>query len=297
MSLTNIQFAVLGRGAWGSALAATLSEAGRAVVGWSRAADDGIVAGCDIVICATPAASTREVLVRLGPHLQPTVTLIMAAKGLETGSYLRQSQIAREVCPNNPIAVLSGPGFADDLLKGLPSALTLASEDPSAEAIQAALATSRLRPYLSDDVVGVELGGALKNVIAIACGVVIGAGFGESARSAVLARGFSEMQRIALAYGAKTETLLGLAGLGDLTLTATSPKSRNYSFGLQLGEAGDIGVVGTVEGIATAQAAQHLAERKGLDVPIIEAVVGLLTQKGTVSQAAEALLARPLKRE
>lgn len=293
--------AVLGRGAWGSALAATFEAAGRSVVRWSRTGADRDLTDCPLIICATSAQSTREVLTRLSPHLAPHCTLVMAAKGLEHGTLARQSEIAREiVCeriPASTIAVISGPGFADDLADGLPIAVTLASANEAAEALQRALFTPQLRPYLCSDLVGVELGGALKNVIAIASGVAVGAGLGESARAAIIARGFAEMQRIACACGAEAETLLGLAGLGDLTLTATSLKSRNYRFGLCLGETGSAQAMETVEGIATADAASQLAQSHQIDVPVIQSVAQLLAGQRSVREITAALLSRPLRRE
>lgn len=326
MDTDQTKIAVLGRGAWGSALAATLEGAGRPVLRWSRASVDAAVAECSLILCATPAQSTRRVLERLRPHLAPGCRLVMAAKGLEYGTLARQSQIAQEILPKSSVAVLSGPGFAEDLASGLPIAVTLASKDAEAEDLQKALFTRQLRPYLSADLVGVELGGALKNVIALASGVVVGAGLGESARAAIIARGFAEMQRIACGCGAQTDTLLGLAGLGDLTLTATSLKSRNYRCGLQLGEAGSVqkrasalgnGPVGdrqgaphkeprerypeqggeTVEGVATAAAALQLATAHGIDVPLIQSVADLLAGHRSVPEITAELLARPLRRE
>jgi glycerol-3-phosphate dehydrogenase (NAD(P)+) len=291
------RIAVLGRGAWGSALAKTLSEAGRQVTTWSRNADDTVLCDADIVLAATPAQSTREVLARVKPAMRPDALVVLTAKGLESGTLLRQSQIANEVLPAHPLAVLSGPGFAADLTAGLPTALTLACNSDAAEDFQHALATPSLRPYLSQDLTGTELGGALKNVIAIACGIAIGAGLGESARAALMARGYAEMQRIAMAHGARAETLGGLSGLGDLTLTCTSRQSRNFAFGLRLGEAGGTTDTGTIEGKATATAAYALATKLNIEAPIIAVVAAVISGAMTVQDAIEALYNRPLRRE
>ena len=289
--------AVLGRGAWGGALAATLDAAGSPIVAWDRSTDDAALAGADLVISAVPAQATRAVLARVAAALAPDAILVLAAKGLERQTLLRQSQIADATAPGHAVAVLSGPGFADDLMRGLPTALTLATRAPAAEALQRRLATPGLRPYLSDDVTGAELGGALKNVIAIACGVTMGAGLGESARAALMARGFAEMTRVALASGARAETLAGLSGLGDLTLTCTSRQSRNYRYGLALGQTGGPPGAGTYEGASTAGAAMALTERLGVEAPVITVTAALVAGSLGVQEATERLMRRPLRRE
>ncbi len=293
----NGPIAVLGRGAWGTALAKTLGASGRKIETWARDVEISLVPPCPVVICATSAQSTRTVLKLLAPAIAPSTVIVLAAKGLETDTLLRQSQIAGEVLAQNPLAVLSGPGFATDLTAGLPTALTLACNSAMAEDLQATLATPTLRPYLTDDIVGAELGGALKNVIAIACGVVIGSGLGESARAALMARGFAEIQRIGTALCARPETLAGLSGLGDLTLTCTSEQSRNFSFGRILGNAGHASTIGTVEGIATASAAHQLAGNLGIDAPVIQTVAALVSGELSVQDAIKALYNRPLRRE
>jgi glycerol-3-phosphate dehydrogenase (NAD(P)+) len=237
------------------------------------------------------------VLAELGPDLPAGAPLVLTAKGLERGTLMRQSQIAAELAPGHPLAVLSGPSFAADLTRGLPTAVTLATEASGAETLQQRLATPSLRPYLSDDLVGVELGGALKNVMAIACGAAIGAGYGESARAALLARGFAELSRIAAAAGARPETLGGLAGLGDLALTCTSAQSRNFRYGVALGERGQAPDTGTYEGVATAGAALDFARRLGVDAPIIEVVAALVAARIAVPDAVARLYNRPLRRE
>lgn len=289
--------AVLGRGAWGSALARTLRSAEQRIVAWNRTSDDAGLGVADLVIAAVPAQATRPVLRRVAGSLMPGAVLVLTAKGLERETLLRQSQIAAGVAPDHPLAVLSGPGFAGDLNRGLPTALTLATRSPQAGALQRRLATPGLRPYLSDDLTGAELGGALKNVIAIACGVTMGAGLGESARAALIARGFAEMTRIALAAGARAETLAGLSGLGDLTLTCTSEQSRNYRYGLALGRTGGPPEAGTYEGASTAAAAEALARRLAVDAPVIAATAALVAGRLDVQEATGMLMRRPLRRE
>jgi glycerol-3-phosphate dehydrogenase (NAD(P)+) len=289
--------AILGRGAWGTALGHSLRGAGAEVVFWHRDSGASPLDGAGLVIAAVPAQATRGVLTLLGPALPPGAPLVLTAKGLERGTLLRQSQIAAEVAPGRPVAVLSGPSFAADLTQGLPTAVTLASADPAAAALQQRLATPSLRPYLSDDLAGAELGGALKNVVAIACGAAIGAGFGESARAALIARGFAELSRIARAAGARPETLGGLSGLGDLTLTCTSAQSRNFLYGVSLGELGRAPTTGTYEGAATAGAAVTFARELGVDAPIIETVAALVERRIAVGDAVDRLYHRPLRRE
>lgn len=288
--------AVIGRGAWGTALATTLLAADHPVIGWDRNTDDAVLGGADVVVMAVPAQATRKVLERIAPSLWPDAVLVMAAKGLERGTLMRQSQIAGAVAPGHPVAVLSGPGFAGDLTRGLPTALTLAMTG-GGEALQQRLATPGLRPYLTHDVTGTEMGGALKNVIAIACGVAMGAGLGESARAALMARGFAEMTRISVAAGARAETLAGLSGLGDLALTCTSDQSRNYRYGFALGAEGRAPESGTYEGAATADAAGALAGRLGVDAPVTAVTAALVAGLMAVPEAVEALYARPLRRE
>ncbi len=289
--------AILGRGAWGTALGHSLQGAGADVAFWHRDSGLAPLDGADLVIAAVPAQATRQVLADVAPALPPGAPLVVTAKGLERGTLLRQSQIAAELVPGRPIAVLSGPSFAADLTQGLPTAVTLASVDRAAEALQQRLATPSLRPYLSDDLAGAELGGALKNVVAIACGAAIGAGYGESARAALIARGFAELARIAGAAGARPETLGGLSGLGDLTLTCTSAQSRNFRYGVSLGELGKAPESGTYEGAATAGAAVTFARRAGVDAPIVETVAALVDGRIAVAEAVGRLYHRPLRRE
>ncbi|MEL7154233.1 MAG: NAD(P)H-dependent glycerol-3-phosphate dehydrogenase [Pseudomonadota bacterium] len=290
------RFGIIGKGAWGQALGQTFAANGNPVAYWTRDADPAILADASYLIAVVPAQQTRQVLTQLGPALPSDIPLILTAKGLEQGTLLRQSEIAAAILPDHPLAILSGPSFATDLAASLPTAVTLATTKDG-NRLQAALSTPSLRPYLSDDLTGVELGGALKNVIAIACGAAIGAGLGESARAALMARGFSELTRIGLSLGAKLETLSGLSGLGDLTLTATSLQSRNFRYGVALGETGQAPRTGTYEGAASASAAHALAHRLGVDAPIIETVAALVAGKLTVQEAIERLMTRPLRRE
>lgn len=292
-----MRIAVLGQGAWGCALSATWRLAGGDVIAWSRASDDRILSGAEIVVLAVPAQATRPVLDRVSRMLPANSPLILTAKGLEIGTLLRQSRIAEAFVPGQPLGVLSGPGFASDLLKELPTAVTLATGHPGGTAWQSALSTGSLRIYLSDDVIGVELGGALKNVVAIACGVAMGAGLGESARAALMARGFAEMTQIGIAAGARPETMAGLSGLGDLALTATSEQSRNYRLGLALGASGRRPGDGTFEGASSAGAAVTLAGTCGLETPLIRTVAALVSGTLSVSEAIQTVFNRPLRRE
>ncbi|HLS19815.1 MAG TPA: NAD(P)H-dependent glycerol-3-phosphate dehydrogenase [Paracoccaceae bacterium] len=291
------RIAILGQGAWGTALGASLAGAGADIAFWRRGDDAAALGRADLVISAVPAQATREVLGRLASAIPAAAPLILTAKGLERGSLLRQSQVAAEIAPGHEIAVLSGPSFAADLTRGLPTAVTLATEAPCADRLQQRLATPSLRPYLSDDLIGVEIGGALKNVIAIACGAAIGAGFGESARAALMARGFAELSRLAIALGARVETLGGLSGLGDLALTCTSAQSRNFRYGVSLGEIGRAPEEGTYEGAQTADAAMALARQLGVSAPITETVAALVGGRLDVRAAVEQLYNRPLRRE
>jgi glycerol-3-phosphate dehydrogenase (NAD(P)+) len=227
-----------------------------------------------------------------------TCPLVFCAKGLETGTGLLQTQIAQDLQIKAPLAVISGPGFAGEIARGKPTALSIACADNrTGGALQAALSSSSLRLYLTQDVAGVQLGGALKNVYAIACGIVVGADLGESARAALLTRGFAEMSRLAQGLGARAETLAGLSGFGDLALTCTSPQSRNFAFGDVLGRSGGVKTGTTVEGIATAQALVELAEKQNIEMPIARVVADVLERKMTVPEALKTLMARPLKPE
>ena len=294
------RIAILGAGAWGSALGATLAGAGHTTLFWRRGEGFALLDGADLAIAAVPSGATRAVL--SAAPMPEGLPLLLTAKGLEPGTLALQTAIAAETAPASPAAVLSGPGFAEDLSAGLPTAVTLAAGDPALGArLQPLLATPSLRPYLADDPIGVQLGGALKNVIAIACGAAIGAGLGESARAALVTRGFAEMTRLATARGARAATLNGLSGLGDLVLTATGAQSRNFAFGERLGAGADAAGLAadgrTYEGARTAGVAAALAARAGVEAPVIGAVAALVAGRLSVPEAVETLFNRPLRRE
>ena len=317
--------AVIGAGAFGTALACALADAGNEVYLWSRSAQQaktsaatrtaprlpditlpkGIspisnlttAADAKIVLLAVPAQKTAKFLAKHAAQL-PNAPLVLCAKGIDLQSFQLQSDIAATHAPDHSVAVLTGPGFATEIARGLPTALTLACEDAAlGKSLQRQLSTDRLRLYLSTDAIGAQLGGALKNVIAIGAGIVIGAKLGESARAALMTRGFAEMRRLGTAMGGVDETFSGLSGLGDLTLTCGSTMSRNFAQGLAIGS-GEIKSSGkTVEGVATAQAACTLAERHGIEMPVAQVVAAILSRKITVDEAIDALLSRPLKQE
>ena len=248
-------------------------------------------------LIAVPMQSLSEFLSGT-PALAGATNIITCCKGIDLNTGLGPTAIVQNTFPDANAGILSGPSFAVDIAGGLPTALTLAMKDPNAvKIVQHELSTTTLRLYRTDDVTGVEIGGALKNVVAIAAGISIGAGLGESARAAIITRGYAEMLRFAVARGAKAETLAGLSGFGDLVLTCTSAKSRNYSFGLDLG-AGKVAKKGvTVEGVATAQALAKIAKTAKLDLPITRAISALLDNKSSVAETIQTLMSRPLKKE
>ncbi|WP_372800308.1 NAD(P)H-dependent glycerol-3-phosphate dehydrogenase [Paracoccus seriniphilus] len=310
--------AILGAGAFGTALAVALSANGPVGL-WGRQASwrrenprlpgitmpDNIdvtdnlasVLSADTILLALPAQILRGFLADHGARLNGK-TLVSTAKGIDISTLTGPSALIAEACPESCIAVLTGPSFAADIARGLPTALTLAcASGTEGPRLQHALSTPVLRLYLTSDIAGAELGGALKNVIAIAAGIVIGAGLGDSARAAIITRGFAEMTRLAGRLGARPETLTGLSGLGDLTLTCTSPQSRNFRFGLSLGAGQPFDRATTVEGAATAGAVAALATRIGEDMPIAAMVARLAEGAVSVEKAVEYLMTRPLKEE
>lgn len=316
---------VLGAGAFGTALAISLSQktplhlwarSSEHVADMSRdhenkaylperpfpaalavTADISRAAEADILLLAVPMQQLRSFLQEHGEVLDGK-TLVACCKGMDLTSGTGPLEVIVDNLPDARTALLTGPSFARDIAAGLPTGLTLAcADDALGRQVQEALSTPVLRLYRSDDVVGATLGGALKNVIAIACGATMGAGLGESARAAVLTRGFAEMQRLALHKGANPNTLAGLSGFGDLVLTCTSAQSRNYRLGLSLGKAEAFDDKITVEGAATARAADALAQKEGLDMPITSAVAGLVEKRLDVRQAMHDLLSRSLKEE
>jgi glycerol-3-phosphate dehydrogenase (NAD(P)+) len=317
---------VLGGGAWGTALALTAARAGREVTLLVRspeaaaeinaahgnekrlkgvlfdkplvATDDPAAAGVDLIIAAVPAQAMRAALAAIAPFVRPGTPVISSAKGLEKGSMERMSEVIREGVPRCRPAVLSGPSFAADVARGLPTAVTIAADDLAlAEALAQALASSSFRPYASDDMAGVEIGGALKNVLAIAAGIVVGKGLGASAQAALIARGFAELTRLATKLGARPETLMGLSGLGDLVLSASSHLSRNFSLGLSIGRGESQFEGGLAEGAHTASVAVALAHAHDVDVPIAAAVADVLSGAATIDEAIARLMSRPLKSE
>jgi glycerol-3-phosphate dehydrogenase (NAD(P)+) len=256
-----------------------------------------------LVLLAVPAQATRAALEAVGHEMPRAVPVLACAKGIERATGMLQSAIVAELLPEAHPAALSGPGFADEIARGLPTAVTIAAQDlDRARAIAAGLAGDRFRPYASDDLAGVELGGALKNVFAIASGIVAGRGLGESARAALIARALAEMTRLGAALGARPETFMGLSGLGDLVLTATSRHSRNLAFGMALGEgrhAPDLLAAGMplAEGAFTARVAAELAARHRVDAPIVAAVAAVIDGTLSVDAAIDGLVSRPLKAE
>ena len=258
------------------------------------------LATMDALLVVTPAQHMRAVLDRL-PN--KNIPLILCSKGIEDKSGLCLHQVAHDICPSAPVAVLSGPTFAHEVAAGLPTAVTLACDDATlAKALVARLALPTFRPYYSDDVTGAEIGGAVKNVLAIACGVVDGRGLGQNARAALIARGFAEMTRFGLALGAKRETLAGLSGLGDLVLTCSSTSSRNFSLGKAIGEGQKAADLmrdrrTVAEGAYTAPVLDRLAKVKGIDMPIVAAVAALIADAMTVDDVLASLLARPHRPE
>jgi glycerol-3-phosphate dehydrogenase (NAD(P)+) len=322
--------AIVGGGAWGTALANAAAAAGRDVILWMRDADaarqiqasrvnarylPGVRLGERVrvtaatselrtaaaVLLVVPAQATRASLETLSADLPGDAPIVVCAKGIERGSGRFLTDIVGELRPQAPVAVLSGPSFADDVARGLPTAVTLACRDEVVAAdLAGALSGPSLRVYHGGDVRGVEIGGAAKNVLAIACGIVEGRGLGESAKAALTARGFAELLRFARAYDGRAETLMGLSGLGDLVLTCSSAHSRNFSFGERLGRGVPLAEAGAgklVEGAATASVLTELARRKSVDMPIAEAVDAIIAGRLTIDQTIEALMSRPLRTE
>jgi glycerol-3-phosphate dehydrogenase (NAD(P)+) len=261
--------------------------------------DPAALATADAILLVCPAQHLRAVVRAFAGHVHPRVPVLICAKGIERGTGALMPEVARDAAPSMTFGMLSGPSFAAEVARGLPCAVTLALEDAAlAERVAHALSTPALRPYVSTDVVGVAIGGAVKNVLAIACGIVEGRGFGESARAALTTRGFVEMTRFGLALGARVETLGGLSGLGDLMLTASSRQSRNFSLGVRLarGERAEDGGP-LAEGAATAEALVMRARQLKAEMPIAEAVADIVAGRVDVDAAIGALLSRPLKSE
>jgi glycerol-3-phosphate dehydrogenase (NAD(P)+) len=299
---------VMGAGAFGTALAVVLAREGRDVTLWGRkvvaldqtanlkVTDDAAqLRAAQVILIAVPMQVLGQVMTK---HSQAFANqpLIACCKGVDLTTLTGPSAVMARAMPNAPIGVLTGPSFAADILRGMPTALTLAYQGADAAALQATLSTKTLRLYHSTDIIGAELGGALKNVIAIAAGIVMGAGLGASARAALMTRGFAEMQRMALAHGGRAETLAGLSGFGDLVLTC-GEGSRNYQFGFARGAGNSFDPKITVEGVSTAKAVSNMAKTIGIDMPITQMVAALLDGEIELNLAISALMSRPLKKE
>ncbi len=325
------QIAVVGAGAWGTALANLAGRAGANVTLWARdpahaaemaatgvnarrlpgvplapsispTAELGAIASADILLLAVPTQALRSAALALVPFAPRGAPIIICAKGIERQTGLFPSQIVAEILPDNPPAVLSGPSFAADVAKGLPTAVTLAAEDSACAAdLAQALAAPWFRLYHSTDIRGVEIGGAAKNVLAIASGIAAGRRLGASAGAALIARGFAELARFGQAFGADPATLMGLSGLGDLVLTCTSEQSRNFSFGFALGRGASVATASAsgklAEGIYTCGILVDLAHQKSVEMPISAAVEAVLAEQIEIDAAIEALLNRPAKAE
>jgi glycerol-3-phosphate dehydrogenase (NAD(P)+) len=318
--------AVIGAGAWGTALAAVATRAGRSVLLYARNAeaaahmtetrqnprlpgvnlDARIVVSSDIatatrpdiILLAVPAQNLREAATQLAPHLAAATPVIACAKGIERGTHKFMTEIIAEAAPDAVPAILSGPSFASDVARGLPTAVTLATGDEAlANALVQALGSSTFRPYHTSDIRGVEIGGAAKNVLAIAAGIVVGKQLGASAQAALTTRGFSELVRLGRACGARTETMSGLSGLGDLILTCASPQSRNFSLGIALGRGQRPAQDKLAEGQFTAPVLIELAASKNVDMPVSKAVAAIQSGETTIDEAIENLLTRPFKAE
>ncbi|MDD3370344.1 MAG: NAD(P)-dependent glycerol-3-phosphate dehydrogenase [Alphaproteobacteria bacterium] len=321
---------VVGAGAWGTALALTAGRAGHNVTLWVFEPDlaallaetrenktflPGIslpreirithdmadLASCNALILAPPAQHMRQICQTLTGPIAKTVPLVIASKGIELTSYRLMSEVVSEVLPENPVFVLSGPSFATEVAKNLPAALTLASEW-NVESLAQALSSPFFRLYTTDDIIGTQIGGSIKNVLAIACGIVSGRKMGENARAALITRGLAEIVRLAIALGARPETLMGLSGIGDVVLTCSSMQSRNMSLGFALGQGKELSAIlaerkSVTEGISTAAAALGLARRHGIEMPVVTAIDMILRGKATVDDSIVSLLSRPLRNE
>lgn len=326
--MSQARICVLGGGAWGTALALNARRAGHDVVLWARdavtveainehranprylpgvAIDPGVrattdaaeaLAGTNEILAVVPAQTLRNVLASVGPHIEIGATLILCAKGIERATGRLMTEVVSDTLPGVATAVLSGPSFATDVARGLPTAVVVASDERERAAhIARLLSTPAFRCYSTDDVIGVEMGGALKNVLAIAAGTVSGAGLGASAQAAMVTRGFVELRRMAAAFGARAETVMGLSGFGDLMLSCGSAQSRNFAYGLALGRGAPLAGLPLAEGVPTAEIAASIADRRGIAAPIIHAVHDLLDGRTTVREAVAALMSRPLRGE
>lgn len=323
---------VIGAGAWGTALAHVLANEGKDVTLWARTPEivatieamqendkylPGIrlnetikttesltkAASADVLMLVTPAQHVRRTLEALKADVSGGKPVILCSKGIELESGLLMSQVAADVIPGGQFAVMTGPTFAHEIAKGHPSAVTLAMEDKTqGRSLCEDIAVRTLRPYYSDDILGAQIGGAVKNVIAIACGAIIGKGLSESSRAALVTRGLAEMGRLASAMGAKKETLMGMCGVGDMILTCSSMQSRNYSFGIEIGKGKSPSDIlesrsAVTEGFYTAKALMTLAQRNAVDMPICQSVYECLAEEQNFDEAIEKMLDRPVRKE
>ncbi|MEE9300446.1 MAG: NAD(P)H-dependent glycerol-3-phosphate dehydrogenase [Alphaproteobacteria bacterium] len=323
---------IIGAGAWGTALAQILAQNGRRVRIWAREAhvveainrdhanprflpgvplepaieatgDLKEAAAAEVLLLVVPAQYLRTVLERMKADIGKKVSLVIAAKGIERKSQRLMSEVVAETVPHAPLAVLSGPTFAAEVAHGLPTAVTLAcAELALGRRLVAFLGSPTFRPYLTDDVIGAQTGGAVKNVLAIACGIATGRGLGENARAALITRGFAEIARLGHALGARDATLTGLSGLGDLVLTCGATQSRNFSLGQALGKGESLKNIlaardSVAEGVATAPAVAALARQREVEMPIVEATSRILHEDASIDESIKALLARPFTAE
>lgn len=323
---------IIGAGAWGTALAQALSKAGRQIVVWAHEPEvveainksndnplylPGVAlnpairattvlseAGeSDAAFLVVPAQFLRGVASQLAPALAQGVPVVVCAKGIEQDSCALMTEVVAETLPGHPVGVLSGPTFASEVARGAPTAVTVAASDSvTGGDLMEAVGSQQIRPYQSADVIGAEIGGAVKNVLAIACGITEGRKFGDNARAALITRGLAEMTRLCVAKGGQAETMMGLSGLGDLTLTCTSTQSRNYSLGVALGEGQKLEDImaarrSVAEGVFSAEAVAALARQLGIEMPIVEAVDAIVNKGETVEAAIQGLLTRPFRNE
>ena len=323
---------IVGAGAWGTALAQVVRQSGCEAVLWAHEEevakeiniqhenklflpgiqlDPGIrattiledAAEVDAIFLAVPAQYLRSVIIKLPLSLSREIPAVVCAKGVELKSAALMSEVVNDALPGRPIAILSGPTFAEEVARGMPTAVTLAANDAAVgNELVEAIGNQNFRPYFSDDVTGAEIGGAVKNVLAIACGITDGRGLGNNARAAVITRGLVEMTRLCIAKGGRAETMMGLSGLGDLTLTCTSNQSRNYSLGKQLGKGKLLEKLlstrlSVAEGVTSASAISNLAKKLNIEMPITDAVSAILDDSITVEHAIKELLIRPFRSE
>jgi len=333
MASDSYSVGVIGGGAWGTALSIVANRAGSAVTLGTKnlnviqsvrerrtndihmpgvfidpninITDDlGSVCRCDVLVLAVPSHCLRALCISISDTLDPKLPIIIASKGIERGSLMLMHEVVSTILPNNPVGVLSGPNFADEVAGGLPTATTIACAKREIwELITYAVGGRLFRPYMTDDIIGTQIGGALKNVIAIACGIAIGKGFGENARAALVTRGFSEIAKLAVAKGGRFETLMGLSGVGDLMLTCGSAKSRNMSFGVAMGQGQSKDEVliargrGVTEGVVAAESAYKLARKQSVSMPICEGVYRILYEDAPIDRVIAELLERPFVAE